>query len=210
MAEPLLHRRRTAGAFGSRKGELELIFFRGWESLLRTLVVGVLAYIVLVVFLRLSGKRTLSKMNAFDLVVTVALGSTLATVLLTKDVALADGALAFALLIGLQFAVTWSSVRARWVRQAVTGDPLMLMYRGEFLRAALRQARVTEAEVRAAVRAAGIGSLGQVQAVVLETDGSINVVGADGGGDESSLIGVAEHAEPGAATARGRKTGPSR
>ena len=51
---------------------------------------------MLVIFLRLSGKRTLSKMNAFDLVVTVALGSTLATVLLTKDVALADGALAFA------------------------------------------------------------------------------------------------------------------
>lgn len=176
---------------------MELIFFSGWESLLRTLVVGLLAYIVLVVFLRLSGKRTLSKMNAFDLVVTVALGSTLATVLLTKDVALADGALAFALLIGLQFAVTWSSVRARWVRQAVSGDPLMLMYRGEFLPAALRQARVTEAEVRAAVRAVGIGSLGQVQAVVLETDGSISVVGADGGGGESSLIGVDGHAERG-------------
>jgi len=60
--------------------------------------------------------RTLSKMNAFDLVVTVSLGSTLATVLLAKDVALADGALAFGLLVGLQFLVTWSSVRARWAR----------------------------------------------------------------------------------------------
>jgi uncharacterized membrane protein YcaP (DUF421 family) len=51
-------------------------------------------------------------MNAIDLVVTVALGSTLATVLLAKDVALAEGALAFALLISPQFAVTWFSVRA--------------------------------------------------------------------------------------------------
>ena len=74
------------------------MYFNGWESLLRTLVVGVLAYVSLVVFLRISGKRTLSKMNAFDLIVTVALGSTLATVLLSKDVALAEGALAFALL----------------------------------------------------------------------------------------------------------------
>jgi hypothetical protein len=81
-------------------GVLEAIFFSGWDGLLRTLVVGVLAYVVLVGFLRLSGKRTLSKMNAFDLVVTVALGSTLATILLSKDVALAEGALAFALLIG--------------------------------------------------------------------------------------------------------------
>jgi uncharacterized membrane protein YcaP (DUF421 family) len=84
--------------------------------LFRVLVVGVLAYITFGLFLRLSGKRTLSKMNAFDFVVTVAPGSTLATVLLTEDVALADGALAFALLVGLQFVVTWSSVRARWVR----------------------------------------------------------------------------------------------
>ena len=105
---------------------MEQMFFSGWESLLRTLIVGMLAYGVLVVFLRLSGNRTLSKLNAFDFVVTVALGSTLATVLLSKDVALADGALAFALLIGLQFVVTWSSVRARWVRQLVTGEPLIL------------------------------------------------------------------------------------
>jgi uncharacterized membrane protein YcaP (DUF421 family) len=169
---------------------LEHMFFSGWESLLRTLVVGVLAYITLITFLRLSGKRTLSKMNAFDLVVTVALGSTLATVLLTKDVALAEGALAFALLIVLQFAVTWSSVRARWVRQLVTGEPLMLLYRGEFLPAALRQARVTEDEVCAAIRSAGLESLNEAEAVVLETDGSFSVVRPDAGRGRSSLQGV--------------------
>lgn len=179
------------------------MFFSGWESLLRTLVVGVLAYITLVVFLRISGKRTLSKMNAFDFVVTVALGSTLASALLTKNVALADAALAFALLIGLQFLVTWSSVRARWVRQMVTGEPLMLLYRGNFLPTALRQARVTEAEARAAIRSAGIGCLDEVQAVVLETDGSFSVVGADSGRGESSLVDLAEPAETGPADGGG-------
>lgn len=169
---------------------MERIFFSGWDSLLRILVVGVLAYVVLVAFLRLSGKRTLSKMNAFDLVVTVALGSTLATVLLNKDVALAEGALAFALLIGLQFAVTWSSVRARWIRLLVTGEPRMLLYRGECLPAALRSARVTQDEVRAAVRAAGLPALRDAEAVVLETDGSFSVVRRDDGAEASSLAGV--------------------
>lgn len=166
------------------------MLFDGWDNLLRTLVVGVLAYVALVLFLRVSGKRTLSKLNAFDLIVTVALGSTLATVLLAKDVALAEGALAFALLIGLQFAVTWSSVRARWVRRLATGDPLMLFYAGEFLPAALQQARVTEDEVRAVIRSAGLNALDKVQAVVLETDGSFSVVGPDADGDDSSLVGV--------------------
>lgn len=56
-------------------------------------------------------------MNAYDLVVTVALGSTLASALLTKDVALADGALAFALLIGLQF-IWGRSRQSCWRRTA--------------------------------------------------------------------------------------------
>jgi uncharacterized membrane protein YcaP (DUF421 family) len=95
------------------------MFFDTWWGLARIIVVGVLAYAALVLLLRVSGKRTLSKMNAFDLIVTVALGSTLATVLLSKDVSLAEGALAFALLIGLQFTVTWLSVRSLAVRRVV-------------------------------------------------------------------------------------------
>lgn len=166
------------------------MFFNGWDALVRTLVVGVLAYVTLVVFLRISGKRTLSKMNAFDLVVTVALGSTLATVLLTKNVALAEGALAFALLIALQFIVTWSSVRAGWVRRLVTGEPRMLLYRGDYLHDALRTARVTVDEVRSAVRAAGLPALHDAEAVVLETDGSFSVVRRGDGAGASSLDGV--------------------
>lgn len=50
------------------------MLFQDWEGVARTLFVGVLAYIVLVAFLRISGKRTLAKLNAVDLVVTVALG----------------------------------------------------------------------------------------------------------------------------------------
>lgn len=67
------------------------MFFDSWDGLLWVVVVGVLAYAVLILLLRVSGKCTLSKMHAFDLVVTVALGSTLATVLLSESVALAEG-----------------------------------------------------------------------------------------------------------------------
>ena len=135
---------------------MEMVFFSGWESLARTLVVGLLAYTVLIVFLRISGNRTLSKMNAFDLIVTVALGSTLATVLLSKDVALAEGALALGLLISLQFIITWLSVRVSWVKRLVTGEPILLLYDGELLQASLRKARVTQDEVRSAGRRSGL------------------------------------------------------
>ena len=69
-------------------------------------------------------------MNAFDLVVTVALGSTLATVLRTKSVALAEGLTAFVLLIFLQFVLTWLSVRSRAVSRLVKSEPTLLVYQG--------------------------------------------------------------------------------
>ena len=163
------------------------IFFDGWPALGRTLVVGVLAYAAMVAILRISGNRTLSKMNAFDFIVTVALGSTLATVLLSKDVSLAEGVLALALLVALQFVVTWSSVRAGWVRRAVTGEAVLLLYQGELLEAAMRRARVTEGEVRVAVRAAGIRDLVDVEAMVLETDASFSVIKKGGPTRATSL-----------------------
>ncbi|GJL66491.1 MAG: DUF421 domain-containing protein [Nitrospirales bacterium] len=169
---------------------MEHIFFDNWQALFRTGLISILAYVSLITLLRLFGKRTLSKMNAFDLVVTVALGSTLATILLNKDVTLAQGVLALALLIGMQFVVTWSSLRVRWVRKLATGEPTMLLYQGTFLPVALGWTRVTEDEVRAAVRNAGAATLDEVKAVVLETDGSFSVVRRGGGSGESSLIGV--------------------
>lgn len=163
--------------------------FDSWSALGRTAVIGVLAYAGLILILRVSGRRTLSKMNAFDFVVTVALGSTLATILLNRDVALADGVLALGLLVGLQYVITWSSVRMAWVRRVVTGEPLLLLYGGRVLPTNLRRARVTEAEVWAAVRGAGLGAMEEVEAVVLETDGSMSVV-RSGGRSGSSLADI--------------------
>ena len=85
---------------------------------------------MVLLLLRVSGKRTLTKINAFDLVVTVALGSTLATVLLTKSVALAEGLTAFVLLIFLQFVLTWLFVRSQAASRLVKSEPTLLVYQG--------------------------------------------------------------------------------
>lgn len=152
------------------------MFFSDWFAVLRVIIVGACAYIALIVLLRASGKRTLSKMNAFDFVVTVAIGSTLATVLLSKDVVLLEGIVAFALLIGCQFVITWLSVRSQAIGSWVKSEPTLLWHRGEFLRAAMRRERVTENELLAAVREQGTASLEEVAAIMLETDGSFSVV----------------------------------
>ena len=152
------------------------MLFDSWGGLARVVVVGILAYAALVAILRVSGNRTLSKMNAFDLIVTVALGSTLATILLSKDVALVEGIVALALLVGLQYVVTWLVVRFPAVGRAVKSEPTLLLHRGRFLDGPMRRARVVEEEVQAALREQGIASPDQVEAVVLETDGTFSVV----------------------------------
>lgn len=166
------------------------MFFQSWAGLLRIVIVGAAAYAALILLLRYSGKRTLAKMNAFDLVITVALGSALATTVLSKDVALAEGVLAFAVLIALQFAISWLSVRSPYVRRLVKSEPQLLFHDGRFLPEAMRRERITEAEIRAAVRAEGIAAMEQVGAVVLETDGSFAVVQTSPQSPASALRGV--------------------
>lgn len=168
---------------------MDHLLFNGWNAILRTAVLGVLAYITLVLMLRMSGKRTLSKMNAFDFVVTVALGSILASTLLSKDASLAQGATAFGVLIGLQFIVTWLSVRFKWVRMTIVGEPQILFYQGRYLDQALRSARVTRDEVLASIRAAGHSELDAIRAVVIETDASFTVI-THAGESEDTLLAV--------------------
>ncbi|MDQ3058888.1 MAG: DUF421 domain-containing protein [Pseudomonadota bacterium] len=152
------------------------MWFDSWQGIGRVVLVGLSAYAALIALLRISGKRTLSKLNAFDLVVTVALGSTFATVLLSKDVSLAEGVTAFAVLIFGQFVVAKLSVKFAAVRRAVKSEPRVLLYRGQLLKDALRRERVTADEIESVVRGAGLCSLSQAGAVVLETDGSFHVL----------------------------------
>jgi uncharacterized membrane protein YcaP (DUF421 family) len=164
--------------------------FSGWEYVVRTLLIGVLAYIGLVFTLLGSGKRTLSKINAFDYIVTIAIGSALATVLLSPSTYLVQGLVAFAVLIGLQFAITWLSVRIRAIAQLVELEPTMLYYQGEFLTDMMKRERVTHSDVLQAVREKGIGCLDQVEAVVLETNGELSVIktASRASGDHTSSL----------------------
>ncbi len=152
------------------------MFFDNWHDLLRVAVVGSLGYLWLVFLVRVSGKRTLSKLNAFDLIVTVAIGSILASVLLSKDVSLAEGMVAFTLLIGLQYVVAGLSVRSKPFSRLVKSEPTLLAYRGKLLPDQMRKERVTEVEVLQAIRSEGGGTVEDVAAVVLETDGSFSVL----------------------------------
>ncbi len=146
------------------------------DSLIRTIIVGVAAYLALVGTLRVSGKRTLAKLNAFDLVVTVAFGSVLATALLSADVSLLSGVTAIALLAVVQYLVSWTAMRFDVVDRVIKNEPTLLVVHGRILTNALRSERIREAEIHQVLRNAGVASVEDVGAVVLEPDGSLSVL----------------------------------
>lgn len=171
------------------------MWFDSWGDIVSIVLVGTVFYVTLVAILRLSGKRTLSQLNVFDFIVTVALGSVLATTLLTTDVTFTEGLTALVLLAGLQFLIaTISSVWPR-TRQVLTSDSVLLLADGQIRHEALKRNRLTESELRQAVRSEGNGDLSRIKAVVLETNGKISVISDSQYGNGSAVLDVlgAEH-----------------
>ena len=152
------------------------MFFDNWSQILKILLTGTLAYLAIILILRFSGKRTLSQMNAFDFIITVALGSTLATAMLSKDTPLVEGLTGLTLLVLLQFLVSWSYVRLPFFARLIKSEPRLLFYQGEFKDKALKEERIEQEELLQAARNQGILSLDQIAAIVLETNGKFSII----------------------------------
>lgn len=161
------------------------MLFDSWMGLGRVALAALLGYAALIVMLRLSGKRTLAKLNAYDFVITVALGSTLATLVTSRSTPVAEGVFALGMLILLQYAIAWSQVRLPGVQRWIKSEPALLLYRGTMNNDVMRRERVSEEEVTAAIRNAGGTDVNGTLAVVLETDGSLVAICPSTEGNEA-------------------------
>ncbi|EEI16662.1 DUF421 domain-containing protein [Corynebacterium lipophiloflavum] len=157
---------------------MENIFYNDWSTIGVTAAKGVLIYIALIAMLRISGKRSLSKFNIFDFVITIAIGSIFASTLTSNDVKLAQAVTAIVVLLGGQYLISKLALRSESFEKLVKSDPALLFYSGEFNEETMKNERVTRREVLQAVRGSGSSSMDDVAAVILETDGTISVIGA--------------------------------
>ncbi|HEY7807028.1 MAG TPA: YetF domain-containing protein [Croceibacterium sp.] len=155
---------------------LQQVFFAGWEPLARTALSTMSAFVVLIVLLRIAGPRVLAKWYAFDLIVTVALGSTFANNVLSKDTSVAQAAVGFIVLIGLQFIISWIVLHWSPARIIVNSQPTLIFHNGRFLDEPMRRQRVGEGDIRAAARQQGVSCLDDVGAIILEADGTFSVI----------------------------------
>lgn len=146
---------------------------------LRVLVYGILAYLAVYFAIRFAGKRTLSTMNVFDLLATIALGSTLATFVVDDGIGVTGGAVALGLPLALQWSVAFLSSRSRRAERFVKQHPAMLLWKGEYLHDMMKHEMITADDICEALRKAGLASYREAKAVVLEVDGHLSVVRED-------------------------------
>lgn len=143
--------------------------------LLRTLIV----YLVLLVGMRLSGKRALGQMTPFDLVVLLIISNAVQNAMVGADSSLNGGLIAAVALLALDRALDRLALAPGRLRAAVVGSPTLLVYDGQLLMEPLRKEGLSEAEVLQALREHGVDDLVAVKNAVLEVDGTISVVARD-------------------------------
>lgn len=146
------------------------------SEVIRISLVSLLYFISLIIILRISGKRTLSKMNAFDFVVNIALGSIFATIILDSSISLMSGLTAIVSLIFYQYIITFLSVRFKKFKNITKSKPSLLYYNGQFFDDSLKKERIALDELKQAVRNSGFASIEDITAIVLETDGTLSVI----------------------------------
>jgi len=167
------------------------LLFKNWESLWHVAVCAVLAYFILFLFIRISGKRTLAKLTAFDFVVTITLGSTLSSMILGK-VTLSEGAVALAIIICLQYLLAWSARESKTLEKVINSSPTIVFYRGEFLKDAMQKEVLTHEEIYAEIRKYRMLDVDQVEAVVMELNGELTVIKKSQGVTHTSLKDLAD------------------
>lgn len=140
------------------------------------LVATVIVYLVVLVAVRVAGRRTTAQLSAYDTLVTVALGTSLATTALPAHPAVADGLVVLATLLALQLLIGALRQRSAAVRRAVDFAPEVVVAEGELRQGrTLLSAQLTAGEIESQLRRNGVRDTDDVVVMVLEPGGAFSV-----------------------------------
>ncbi|WP_277455321.1 YetF domain-containing protein [Janibacter sp. DB-40] len=163
------------------------LLWTGWTPLLQAAVMATVGYLVLVLLLRGTGPRTMSKMTPLDFVIAVTIGSAFGRLITAEKGTVSQLVAVLVLLVVLQWVLAWLRSHSTGVRRLLDHPPVVLYEDGVMRDRALRRHRLIEDDVHEAARGAGKGSLEEVHTVLLLREGSLGVIGREDIGDGSSV-----------------------
>lgn len=133
-------------------------------------------FLILVVLLRLIGKRQLGQMTAFEFVGLVVLGDFVQQAVTHNDYSLTAAMLAVFTFAFWSLVLAWISYRSKWGRKLLESEPLVLVKDGEFLDASRKHDLLPNDEILSEMRLAGIDKLSKVKWAILEPNGKISFI----------------------------------
>ncbi len=155
---------------------MDKIFECNLEDVIRIVSCAIIIYALIIVYIRTLGKRSTSELNNFDWIVTVSVGSIVASTVVLKDISIIKGGVGILILLLLQYLVTKAMYASDKIRELIKSTPQLLLFEGEFIDENMKKERILKPEVYAAIRQEGLKSIKQIYAVVLETNSKISVI----------------------------------
>ncbi len=143
-----------------------------WHFVLRAVAI----YILVMLLVRVSGKRAVGQFTPFDLVLLILIGNAVQNGMNGGDNSLTGAALLAGCLIGLNYAVAFIVSRNPRARRLIEGEAVVLARDGKVFRDVLRQQLVSNADFREAMRETGCDNVERIRIATLETNGRISIV----------------------------------
>ncbi|WP_370622870.1 DUF421 domain-containing protein [Winogradskyella forsetii] len=151
------------------------VFDTDMQSILMIILSSIGIYTAIIVYTRLFGKRSFSKMSSFDFAMTVAVGSITATTILSETVSFLEGAIGLLMVYILQLVAAYFR-RYKWFRKRIDNQPTLVMDGQIILKENLKAVRLTEGDLRSKIREANVTKLSEIKAVIFETTGNLVVL----------------------------------
>lgn len=146
-----------------------------WEFIVR----GVAIYLFLLILLRVTGKRQISQMSPFDLVLLLILSNAVQNSMNAGDNSLVGGIISATTLVGLNYGIGILTYRSKRMERLVEGRAQLVVHDGKIFEDVMREASITREELETMLREAGFFALKDVRLAVLENNGKISVQGYD-------------------------------
>lgn len=145
-----------------------------------------------ILYTRVIGLRSFSKMASIDFAITISIGSVIASTILNKSTSIQAGLFVLFLFFAFRFAIAVLTHKFDFLTQIFENKPLLLVKKGEILHTNLKKVRITIGELQSKLREANALNLKSVHAVVFETTGDVSVLHGEGELDWDLLSDVAK------------------
>lgn len=159
-----------------------------WQQLLGIAISAIGFYIVLILFTRIMGLRSFSKLSSYDFAMTVGIGSILASTVISDSPSLFQGLFAVAVLFIIQAFISLIRRNVKPIKRLIDNQAIILMGHGEYFWDNLKEANLSTSDVQEVLRKNGIKSKSEVFAVIMETTGDMSVIKNDDTTPDLSLF----------------------